>query len=133
LADTREDTVQLAKDENRPAQPGGLPTGGGLEIGQDVVEPLFEIRHHVIAVQADAMSGMESRGGPAHEHRTRYQGLEVALGREQTFPLGGGLAGHAPRIARSARRRFRNEDSPAEPARHARGMAAAPASLYAGV
>ncbi len=100
LADPGQDAVQLPEDQDRPPYPGGPPAGGGLQIRQHVIEPLPEIRQDVIPIQAHPMSGMESRGGSTHEHRALYEGLEVALGRQQVFPFGTGLLRHGLRIAR---------------------------------
>jgi hypothetical protein len=46
-----------------------------------------EVGQHVIAIEADAMAGMNRSGRPADQHGTREQVLKMAFRREQTLPV----------------------------------------------
>ena len=54
---------------------------------QDLGEALAEIAQHVIAVDAQAVTGVERRGRAADEYRSWYQVLKVAFGGQESFPV----------------------------------------------
>jgi len=88
LADARHDSVEAAEDRHGPLDTGRLPAGSGFERSQHFFEASLQVLQHVVAIEAPAVTGVQRRGRPAHEHGPRHENLQMALRRQQPFPLG---------------------------------------------
>jgi hypothetical protein len=99
LANAGQDALQTPQNEDWPPDTRGLPTRGGFEIGQDPVEAVGQVGQDVVAIEADAMPGVERSGSSPYQDAAWYQALEVAFGGQQALPVRQGLSAHGGRIA----------------------------------
>jgi hypothetical protein len=87
LPETGKHAIEAAEDQHRTLHPGRLPSGGGLQTTEDLVEAIPQVRDHVVAVQAHPMASVYGRRCAAHQHGSGNQVLQVALGGEQALPI----------------------------------------------
>ena len=88
LANASQHAVKLTQDEDRTLHTLRLPASRGFQSRQDLVEAVAQVGQNVIAIHAHAMSRMDGRCRAADQNGAGHKTLEMALGRQQAFPIG---------------------------------------------
>jgi hypothetical protein len=69
LTDPGHHAVETPEDRHRTLRARGLPSGGRLQRGKDLVEPVAQVIEDVIAIEAGAMADVQRRRRAADENR----------------------------------------------------------------